>query len=111
MTLSDPTTEEGQEDMSARESAPSTCRGDAQERATESAVMPWVTWDKPIRYGPWRIYRNDFTAHPKWMTVAWEYTHDDYDGAPDAGDSRHGHCANIDACIAEIQEWEEDNAA
>lgn len=81
-----------------------------ETHAPSAAVMPWVTWDNPIRYGKWRIYRNDFTAHPAWMTVAWEYVHEDYDGAPDAGDNRCGHGASVDACIAEIQEWEADHA-
>ena len=46
MTLSDPTTEEGQ-DMSAQD-APSTCRGDAQERATLKALALAAT------PGPWQ---------------------------------------------------------
>ena len=79
-----------------------------QPHATRETVLPWVTWDRPIRYGDWRIYRNDFTAHPDWLSVAWLYVHEDYDGVED---SRNGFASSIDGCIAAIQEWEEDYAA
>lgn len=32
----------------------------------------------------------------------WVYVHDDYDGAPDANDNRHGRAASYAECIREI---------
>ncbi len=67
-------------------------------------LLPWVSREKPIRYGSWLIYRNDFTAHPDWRSVAWLYVHEDYDGPED---NRCGHGPSVDACMTEIQESEE----
>lgn len=61
----------------------------------------------PILYGDWRIYENDFRAHHDWRTVRWLYVHDDYDGPED---DRSGFAASIEACKAEIDEWEEEHA-
>jgi hypothetical protein len=57
-------------------------------------------------YGPWRI-----SYEPKPIpTTACDYDwwHDDFDGAPDAGDSRCGTAGSPEACIAAIHEWEDD---
>jgi hypothetical protein len=35
----------------------------------------------------------------------WHYRHDDFDGAPDAGDDRYGHCASLEECKAAIDEY------
>lgn len=58
-----------------------------------------------IRHGKWTISPTDpLPPIPTWREAAWSYVHDDYDGAPDAGDSRHGYAASPEACIAEIEE-------
>lgn len=49
-------------------------------------------------------------------TMDWHYTHENYDGAPDAYDDRHGHCASLEECKAEIDreffvDGEEEEAA
>lgn len=67
-------------------------------------AIPDVTHGEPIRYRGYRIYRNDFTAHPDWRDVAWVYVHEDYDGPED---NRCGHGPSVEACITEIQESEE----
>lgn len=64
-----------------------------------------------IRHGDWRIYPTGFYAHHRWREIAWTYCHDDFDGAPDANDHRCGTAASVEACIAEIDEWEADHAA
>jgi hypothetical protein len=79
----------------------------AAQEPQSPTTLPWVTWGNPIRFGDWRIYRNDFTAHPDWLSVAWLYVHEDYDGPED---NRHGFASSIDGCIALIQEHEEDDA-
>jgi hypothetical protein len=57
-----------------------------------------TTWDNPIWYRKFRIYLTDHCF------VNWEYVHDDYDGAPDAGDNRYGHGQTVAECIDEIDE-------
>ena len=59
-----------------------------------------TTWSNPIWYGKWRIYISDIDD----ARMAWAYAHDDYDGAPDAGDYRCGYTATVEACKAEI-DW------
>ena len=36
--------------------------------------------------------------------VNYEYVHDDYDGAEDSHDNRHGHGESVETCKAEIDE-------
>ena len=38
----------------------------------------------------------------------WHFVHDDYDGAEDANDNRHGHAASVEECKAEIDDWHEE---
>lgn len=38
----------------------------------------------------------------------WQYEHKDFDGAPDAGDRRYGHCRSANACKNEIDEYYDD---
>lgn len=66
--------------------------------------IPGSTWDNPIWYKGYRIYigepqyGNEFT---------FAFTHDDFDGAPDSKDRRHGYAPTIEAAKAEIDEREE----
>ena len=39
----------------------------------------------------------------------WQYVHDDYDGAPDAYDDRHGHAPSRRAAIKAVEEWVAEN--
>lgn len=38
----------------------------------------------------------------------WGFWHDDYDGAPDAGDSRCGHAPTLEEARADIDFWHEE---
>lgn len=68
------------------------------------------TFERPLWVGKWRIYATDpLPPIPTWKQFAFSYTHDDYDGAPDAGDSRHGYTPSVAGCIAAIREHEDDS--
>ena len=61
--------------------------------------VPGSCWDNPIRYKGYRIYIADlFPTHG----YQYEYCHEDYDGAPDANDQRHGLVNTILEAKAEI---------
>lgn len=60
--------------------------------------IPGTTWDNPIWYRGFRIYVANHCF------VNYEYVHDDYDGAEDSHDNRHGHGESVEACKAEIDE-------
>lgn len=65
--------------------------------------LPGSSWDNPIWHGKWRI----FLGHPEYgRQFAYEFVHDDYDGAPDANDNRAGHAESVEACREEIDERE-----
>lgn len=64
-----------------------------------------------IRHGEWSIYPTEFCAHHRWREIAWTYCHDGFDGAEDANDHRCGTAASVEACIAEIDNWEADHEA
>ena len=57
-----------------------------------------ITYNKPIVYWSFRIYTSDNHAAP------WEFSHEDYDGAPDAGDQRCGEGKTLEDCIDQINE-------
>lgn len=60
-----------------------------------------ATWSNPIWHGKWRI----FYSHSHFHDVA--YCHDDYGGAEDANDNRHGWAATVEEAKAEIDERED----
>ena len=66
--------------------------------------MNRITFQNPLRYGGYRIYPEGCGASP----YLWVFVHEDYDGAPDANDNRHGGGATIEECIAEIEELEDE---
>lgn len=66
--------------------------------------LPGTPWSNPIWYGRWRIYLGE-----GWPGCEWAYSHDDYDGACDAGDSRCGHCVSIAVAKVEIDEMTDGN--
>lgn len=41
---------------------------------------------------------------PRWHKFTFVYTHEDYDGADDSNDRRHGHKATVAGCKAEIDD-------
>lgn len=53
------------------------------------------------------IYR-DFHITPSYM-FGYDYTHDDYDGAPDSNDHRYGTCKTIQECKEEIDIYYAEN--
>ena len=59
-------------------------------------------------YGPWRIHYDPPPIPARCWD--WQWAHDDYDGAEDAGDSRSGACATFADALNECDEWEDDNA-
>lgn len=61
-------------------------------------VKPFPTFDNPINYKKFRIYTS--------MTgfVKYEFSHEDYDGAPDAHDKRCGTANSIEEAIDQIIE-------
>lgn len=48
-------------------------------------------------------YRS-FEIYPHWLE-GFVFTHEDYDGAPDANDSRTGSAKSIDACKRAIDQY------
>lgn len=69
--------------------------------------LPGTTYDNPVWHrNKWRIYLSDSIAP---ASMRYEYVHDDYDGAPDANDSRCGHEASIDACKQAIDDTYDDD--
>lgn len=69
--------------------------------------IPGSCYSNPIKYKNYRIYLNDFNAHPNAWQVAFVFVHEDYDGAPDAGDDRCGYGPSIIACMNEIDNLED----
>lgn len=55
------------------------------------------------RYGPWHIELDRSSLMP---TNDWVWSHDDFDGADDANDSRCGRSGSLTACIADIDDLE-----
>lgn len=66
--------------------------------------IPGSSWDNPIWYKGYRIYLSDlYEVHG----YQYEYVHDSYDGAEDAGDSRFGNAKTVEDAKAEIDERDE----
>lgn len=60
-----------------------------------------------IKYrGVWTIYYDPPPIPVR--TCDWHFVHDDYDGAEDAHDHRHGHAASLAEAKAEIDDLDED---
>ncbi len=51
----------------------------------------------------WNVYCDPPPIPPRCHD--WTWVHDDYDGAPDAGDDRHGTAPTREAAIAAVEEW------
>ena len=63
--------------------------------------IPGTTWDNPIWYRDYRIYLDDRGGT---SLHGYAFTHDDYDGAEDGNDHRHGWAHQLDEAKAEIDE-------
>lgn len=58
------------------------------------------SYENPITYQGMLIYSYNVAKGLTWSWVA-----EDYDGAPDANDHRHGHGKSIEDCIHQINEY------
>lgn len=60
-------------------------------------------------YGPDDIVYREFHIGRSMVSYMpatdWTYSHDDYDGAPDANDTRCGHASSPEAAKDEIDDW------
>lgn len=65
--------------------------------------IPGTTYDNPVWYRKYRIYLCDQDAHT-FGGYEYAYVHDDYDGAEDAYDHRHGYTKTIDEAKTEIDD-------
>lgn len=65
-----------------------------------------LTYSNPIIYHGYRIFHDD-EIDPRFGK--FRFVHDDYDGAPDARDARHGEGTSIMDCIRQINEYILDN--
>lgn len=69
--------------------------------------LPGSNWSNPVWHRGWRIYVGSPEYGPQF---AYTFSHDDFDGAPDADDNRFGYAASIEEAKAEIDEMEAENA-
>ena len=67
-----------------------------------SDKLPGSSWSNPIWQGKWRIFVSDSPYAPE----SFCFCHDDFDGAPDANDTRHGYGTTIQSCREQIAEYE-----
>ncbi len=63
-----------------------------------SFMRPFATFDNPIEYKKFKIY------HSMNGYFKFDYTHDDYDGAPDSNDKRCGSANSFEEVIDQINE-------
>lgn len=64
-----------------------------------------LTWNNPLWYRKYRI----FVGEPQYgKQFTYCYTHDDYDGAPDANDDRCGFAPSIEQAVEAIDELEDE---
>jgi hypothetical protein len=73
---------------------------DSSVSSTEPLRYPLVETSTGWRYGPWLIDLHHF--------FPWSWGHQDFDGADDANDHRHGTGSSRDECIDEIHRWEDE---
>lgn len=68
-----------------------------------AGIFSGASWANPIWFGwsgRWRIYQD------KSPVGEWAFVHDDYDGAEDSNDNRHGVGKSLEDCIAQIMDME-----
>lgn len=59
-----------------------------------------------IRYSNWEI--SYYQPPIPFRGFDWQFSHKDFDGAPDACDDRYGHAATLVACLDEIDDREDE---
>jgi hypothetical protein len=60
--------------------------------------------EQTMKYGDWHI---EYDPPPiPTRQFDWHYWHDDYDGAEDACDNRHGSVASLEIAMQEIDDYE-----
>ena len=74
-------------------------------------------WSNPVEHKPTEIAKNVFSyrnyvVQPDPPPIPdrsydWNFHHDDFDGAPDSGDTRCGYAASPQACYDAIDELEQ----
>ena len=65
--------------------------------------LPGSCYSNPLWHGKWRIYLSDlYEVHGH----QYDYVHDDYDGAEDAGDNRFGIAHTVEEAKQLIDEHE-----
>lgn len=66
--------------------------------------IPGSCWDNPIWYKKYRIFlSNLYEVHG----FQYDYIHDGFDGAPDAGDNRGGQAHTIEEAKSQIDDRDE----
>ena len=69
--------------------------------------IPGSSWDNPIWHRGWRICIGEPGIH---HSLTYAFAHDDYDGAEDANDHRHGFAPTVQAAKHEIDIREDEEA-
>lgn len=73
-----------------------------QQAKLDLLKIGYLTHENPVRYKDYRIY--DVGKCPGHR---YAFVHEDYDGAPDAKDHRHGEGTIVD-CIIQINQIEDE---
>lgn len=73
-----------------------------QQAKLDLLKIGYLTHENPVRYKDYRIY--DVGTYPGHR---YAFVHQDYDGAPDAKDNRHGEGTMVD-CIIQINQIEDE---
>lgn len=60
----------------------------------------------PVQYGAWSIHY-DPPPIPN-RNCDWHFSHEDFDGAPDAGDNRTGHAPSLLDAMRQIDDYEKE---
>lgn len=56
--------------------------------------IPGSSYDNPLWYRGYRIFTGPYPEHG----FAYEFVHEEYDGAEDSDDNRAGHAPSLEVC-------------
>ena len=80
---------------------------DVSDHYTDAELLPAMPTE--VKHegatGLW-IITFDPPPIPCWHEMAWQFCHDDFDGAPDGNDRRYGHASSVEDAIEQIEEME-----